>query len=104
MAKATVNSQPKIAQPVFPIFPLPPFVSQAELVNVLRLRAYLNTITMQLEEAQDTIVSKLDREASVELGPFTCASVNANLAIWEDIEFTDGHPEERPLDRITQRR
>ena len=42
---------------------------------------------MELEEAQNSLSEKLNREASIEPGPYTCANVNLSLVIWENSEF-----------------
>jgi len=76
----------KIAQATFPV---PPFVTQAELVNILRLRSQIHALTMELQEADSTIGEKLNVEATVEAGPYTCANVNLRLMIWEYEEFCD---------------
>lgn len=85
MAKSSSKPTLTIPQAVFPV---PPFVTQAEIMNVLRLRSQLNAIRMELEEADTEISQKLDHEAGVEPGPYTCANVNLKLVIWENEDFS----------------
>ena len=83
MAKATVKPKHTIPQIVFKV---PPFISQEELITVLHLRSHLHQIRIQLENAHTAILAKFaDAESGVtiESGPYTCAEVNLQLAIWE---------------------
>lgn len=85
MAKPILKPRFKSPQAVFPV---PPFITQAEIMNVLRLRSQLNAIQMELEDAQTDILGKHDGEAGVEQGPYHCAAINAALVVWENEDFS----------------
>ena len=85
MAKSISKPSAKSAQVIFPV---PPFITQAEIMNVMRLRSQLHAIKMELENAQGELSHKLDESAGVERGPYTCANINVNLVIWEDVTFS----------------
>ena len=87
MAKSIVKPGLKTPQANFPV---PPFISQAEVVNVLRLRSQFQVIKLELEKVQNSLLEKLGENAAVECGPHFCAEMNAHLAIWENGEFTGG--------------
>lgn len=89
MAKPNSKPSPEIKQVAFPVAP---FISQEELVNVLRLRSNLRILEAELDTAQTDILRRLDLGARVERGPWTCASVNLSLTIWRDDTFCPGGP------------
>lgn len=87
MAKPTLKKPSHSPQVVFA---LPPFVTQAEILNVLRLRSHLHALKLELEEAQNAMTGKLDDEARIEAGPYTCGMVNLSLVIWDNEEWGCG--------------
>ena len=59
------------------------FVSQAEIVYVLTLRAQFNIIRQKLYDAQQNVMGKLMDGAELEPGFYMCLPNNLALDIWE---------------------
>jgi hypothetical protein len=72
------------------LFPVPQFVSQCEILDVLRLRSQIETLTLELETRENSLLEKLDQHAAVERGPNCCARINTRLELWEDLDFVGG--------------
>jgi hypothetical protein len=58
-------------------------IAQAEIVNVLRIRAQLNELKEELQHAQRDLLNRLEDCAEVQYGFYTMVSENMQLRIWE---------------------
>jgi hypothetical protein len=87
MAKSKIK--PKV-DPKQVSISIPPFISQEEMIHVLRLRAQIHTLTGELEDLQSRLMEALQEEANIESGPYTCGDGMARLHIWEVTIDGDG--------------
>lgn len=62
---------------------VPEQVSQAEIVNVLRIRAQLSEMKEELLRAQGLILDKLEGGAEEQYGFYSCNVEHMQLHIWE---------------------
>ncbi len=84
MAKDSSTLRARAGQVRVDSVSVPEFISQAEIVNVLYLRAQYSMLKQRLFEAQQAMLHKLEQEAQVEYGGFyACKSTNMQLVIWE---------------------
>jgi len=84
MANRSCKSALKSPQPVFPVSP---FISQAEILDVLRLRSQYGLLKFELETAENSVLKKLEGGARIEAGPYACGETNTHLVVWEDEDF-----------------
>lgn len=62
---------------------VPEFISQAEIIEVIRLRILYKKVGEQLEFAQTGLLHKLEGGAEMEYGYYMARETNRQLEIWE---------------------